>query len=92
MLQLSLEQLSYNALRAVYRYLRQVVGISLRSLVARPGEVAMTRTHLDYIFDGSNVDMRVRSNGLDVNPGWIAWLARVVSFQYRFHEGSYDVR
>jgi hypothetical protein len=27
--------------------------------------------------------MRIRRAGLDIDPGWVPWLGRVVSFHYR---------
>jgi hypothetical protein len=28
------------------------------------------------------VDLRIRWAGLDLDPGWLPWLGRVVSFRY----------
>jgi hypothetical protein len=30
----------------------------------------------------SQVDMTVRRAGLDLDPGWVPWLGRVVQFHY----------
>ena len=64
------------------RYLRRHARMSLRQLVHRPGRIAATRTHLDALFDFQQMDIRIRRAGLDLNPGWVAWLARVVQFHY----------
>lgn len=65
------------------RYLRRYAGIGLRQLVLRPGRFASSRTHLDVLFDIEQTDIRIRKAGLDINPGWVAWLARVVQFHYQ---------
>jgi len=90
-LSLSIDKITRNILVVIYRYLRSHANISLKSLVTRPGKYCMTRTHLDFIFEGKRVDMRIRRNGLDINPGWIQWLAYVVSFQYDLSETEHDI-
>lgn len=65
------------------RWCRAHAGMGLRALVSRPAHIASTRTHVDVYFALSQVDMRVRLAGLDVNPGWVPWLGRVVQFHYR---------
>lgn len=56
--------------------------LSLRSLAQRPARVSATRTHLDVYFSLAQLDMRVRTVGLDIDPGWLPWLGRVVKFHY----------
>lgn len=73
---------------AMRRWLRRVARLGLADLIARPGAVAATRTHIDVFFDGSQVDIRIRSTGLDFDPGWLAWLGRVVLFHYVYDEES----
>jgi|GEM_PF-4035730 len=63
-------------------YLRRHCGLSLRALVQRPGRVVLTATHWDVIFDLNQVDLRLRRMALDSDPGWVAWLGRVVQFHY----------
>lgn len=55
---------------------------SLRALAARPGAIAATRTHVDVFFLHKQVDIELRRTGLDFDPGWVAWLGRVVQFHY----------
>jgi hypothetical protein len=31
----------------------------------------------------SAADLRIRRAGLDIDPGWIPWFARVVTFHYQ---------
>ena len=64
--------------RAVHRQAR----MGLRALVIRSGEVAATRTHIDIVLPLRDLDIRVRRAGLDVDPGWVPWLGRVVTFHY----------
>jgi hypothetical protein len=48
-----------------------------------PALVATTLSHLDLHFRMEDVRVRVRRVALDVNPGWLPWLGRVVTFHYR---------
>ncbi|MBZ0314896.1 MAG: hypothetical protein K8L91_00655 [Anaerolineae bacterium] len=68
------------------RWLRRFVSIGLYDLIRRPGQIAFTRTHLDIFWDGRMADMRIRRAGLDLDPGWVAWLGRVVQFHYLFDD------
>ena len=64
------------------RYLYRYAKISLRNLINRGGRIANSNTHLDVLFDGSQIDIRIRMAGLDIDPGWVPWCARVVQFHY----------
>jgi hypothetical protein len=66
------------------RYLRRYAKISLRRLVRRPALVHATPTHIDLRFDCCWVELAVRLAGLDLDPGWVPWLGRVVSFHYDY--------
>jgi hypothetical protein len=57
--------------------------LSLAALVRRPGSLVWQRTHLDLYFDHRQAEIRVRRLGLDLDPGWVSWLALVVQFHYR---------
>jgi hypothetical protein len=70
------------------RYLRRYARISLRRLVRRPALVHATRTHIDLRFDARWVDLDLRRAGLDLDPGWVPWLGRVVSFHYDYEGQS----
>lgn len=69
-------------LRGVRRWSRRYARIGLADLVRRPGTVRWSDTHLDVCFPLSQLDVRIRRIALDVNPGWVPWLRRVVSFHY----------
>jgi hypothetical protein len=69
-------------IRAMRAFLRGQVGVRPRELVAMPGRVAATRTHVDAFFPLAQADLRVRIAGVDVNPGWVPWLGRIVSYHY----------
>jgi hypothetical protein len=69
-------------LTTLRRWCRRHARIGLASLVRRPGRVSFSLTHLDICFDLAAADLRVRRAALDVDPGWVPWLGRVVSFQY----------
>lgn len=64
------------------RYLYRYAKMSLRQLSNRQGQIALTKTHLDILFDIKQIDIRIRLAGLDINPGWVPWLALVVQFHY----------
>jgi hypothetical protein len=64
------------------RYLRRYAKISPRRLVRRPALVHATPTHIDLCFDARWVELEVRLAGLDLDPGWVPWLGRVVNFHY----------
>ncbi|MEA5463931.1 hypothetical protein [Leptothoe sp. PORK10 BA2] len=79
-----LHPLWYSALKT---WSRRHTGLTLKALIQRPGELALTPTHLDLTFDLNQVDIRIRKAGLDLNPGWLPWFGRVVAFHYEpFHE------
>jgi hypothetical protein len=69
------------------RHLRRHVGIGLYSLVCRPARIAITATHVDVRQDLNAVDLRIRRAGLDVDPGWVPWLGRVLRFHYGRDQG-----
>jgi hypothetical protein len=64
------------------RYLRRYAKTSPRRLVRRPALVHATPTHIDLCFDARWVELEVRLAGLDLDPGWVPWLGRVVNFHY----------
>ena len=63
-------------------WLRHSVDMDLETLVLRPARLAVTPTHVDTWFGLSQVDLTVRRAGLDIDPGWVPWLGRVVTFHY----------
>jgi hypothetical protein len=69
-------------LHACRHLLRRRVQIGLGSLVLRPARLALTPTHADVFFALDAVDVRVRRAGLDIDPGWVPWLGRVLAFHY----------
>jgi hypothetical protein len=57
--------------------------LSLRRLVRRPGVLRVSATHLDITLPLAHADIRVRRLGLDLDPGWVPWLGRVVAIHYQ---------
>lgn len=51
-------------------------------LLSRPARVSATATHLDLYFRLQSVDLDIRLAGLDIDPGWLSWLGRVVHFHF----------
>ena len=72
---------------AATRYLRRNARLGLRAAVGRSGRIAVTATHVDVLFGAGCVDFGIRRAGLDINPGWIPWLSRVISFHYDYGDG-----
>lgn len=64
------------------RWLRKSARIGVADLVLRPGHMAITATHADVWMAIEQTDLRVRRAGLDLDPGWLPWLGRVVHFHY----------
>lgn len=69
-------------LNACRRWLRTRVRIGMADLVCRPGFLALTATHADVWMALERADLRIRRAGLDIDPGWVPWLGRVVHFHY----------
>jgi hypothetical protein len=69
-------------LTAIRRWCRRYLRMGLMALIRRPGRVYTSRTHIDACFALSQVDVRVRRLALDVDPGWVPWMGRVVQFNY----------
>ncbi|MDA8128535.1 MAG: hypothetical protein M0Z73_07560 [Betaproteobacteria bacterium] len=69
-------------LAAARRWLRRAGRIALASAVLRPARLSATPTHVDVHFRLQDTDLRVRRLGLDIDPGWLPWFGRVVSFHY----------
>jgi hypothetical protein len=65
------------------RYCRVHAHIGLHDLIVRSGRILVTPLHLDVFFDPATVDLRIRRAGLDLDPGWVPWLGRVLRFHYR---------
>jgi hypothetical protein len=79
----TLDQQAQVWLTAARRWLRRRAGIGLASLVLRPARLGHTATHLDMHFYVNDVDMRVRRAGLDIDPGWLPWFGRIVTYHYQ---------
>jgi hypothetical protein len=47
-----------------------------------PARLCATRSHIDLHFPLAAVRLDVRLAGLDVDPGWIPWLGKVVHFHF----------
>jgi hypothetical protein len=50
--------------------------------LAQPARLRATETHVDLELATTTVDLAVRLAGLDLDPGWVPWLGRVVAFHY----------
>lgn len=70
-------------LDACRRQLCRAERLSLARVCRRPARLRWSATHLDVQLDVRNADIRVRRQGLDLDPGWLPWLGRVVTFSYQ---------
>ncbi len=75
-----------NWLLVTHRATRRLTDLTLRQLVARPGLVALSPTHLDVFFRINDADLRIRRAALDLDPGWIPWLSRAIAFHFNRSE------
>lgn len=69
-------------LLAVNRLALRLTGMNLRAIVRRPALVTLTPTHIDVFFRASEAEIRLRRAGLDLDPGWVSWLGRAVSYHF----------
>jgi hypothetical protein len=67
---------------AVCRYIRREGNLGIRTLIRRPAFVALTKNHMDITASFDTLDIRIRMAGLDVNPGWVPWLGRIIQIHY----------
>lgn len=79
---LSLRQMTAIFIIAVCRAIRRQSRVTIRKLIRRPAFVALTRSHLDITASLATLDIRIRLAGLDVNPGWVPWLQRIIQIHY----------
>jgi hypothetical protein len=56
--------------------------LPLRRLLAAPGLVRASPTHVDLHLPLRSARLAVRKAGLDIDPGWQPLLMRVVAFHY----------
>ena len=67
---------------AVRRVCRRVARLTVPEIVSRRGYVLLSRADIDVTLPLHTADIRVRRAGLDIDPGWLPWLGRVVRFHY----------
>lgn len=67
---------------AATTWIERFTELDVRTIVERSAALTCTRTHVDVIFDLNASDVRIRRAALDVDPGWVPWLSRVVQFHY----------
>ncbi len=69
-------------LLAANRHALRLTGLNLRAIIRRPALVTLTPTHADLFFRANEADLRLRRVGLDLDPGWVPWLGRAVSYHF----------
>lgn len=74
--------------RAVRMWCWRSARMTLREIVSRPGRVYATPTSIDVTLPMSTVEVRIRRCGLDLDPGYVPWFARVVHFHYHHEDAT----
>jgi hypothetical protein len=69
-------------LTALRRWSRRELRMGLVALIRRSGRVTVSRTHIDVVFKIPQIDLRLRRQAVDVDPGWVPWLGHVLRFHY----------
>jgi hypothetical protein len=67
---------------AMRLWCRRYCGLGLLGVVRRTGYIVYSATHVNASFDLKAADIRLRRAGLDIDPGWVAWFGRIVTFHY----------
>lgn len=75
-------QLGRRAWRRLQCALREHGWRSPRELLAGRAWVQLSATHLDVVYALDQADASVRRLGLDLDPGWVPWLGRIVTLHY----------
>ncbi|AMK76234.1 MULTISPECIES: hypothetical protein [Methylomonas] len=57
-------------------------GVWQPKLLALAAQIQYSPSHIDLYAPMNAIRLPVRLAGLDINPGWLPWLGRVVSFHY----------
>ena len=68
--------------RSMRRWCRLHARLGLANVVRRTGRIVWDRTHVEVRMPLSCVDLRIRRAGLDLDPGWVPWLGKVLRFYY----------
>ncbi|MEH2546697.1 hypothetical protein V1283_003342 [Bradyrhizobium sp. AZCC 2262] len=60
----------------------QLTPAAVTARFARPGQIVVGRDVIQVIQPMGAVDLELRRAGLDLNPGWLAWLAKRLEFVF----------
>jgi hypothetical protein len=52
------------------------------TLLELPATIEANESHIDMTVSDTLIDIDIRKMGLDVNPGWLPWLGKVVKFHF----------
>ena len=71
-------------MRDLLQWGRQRYGTALfnRDIFAVPALIETDACHVDAFYALDHVNLDVRRVGLDIDPGWLPWLGKVVKFHY----------
>lgn len=57
-------------------------GVWNAELLTLPGQLRFSPSHIDFYAAMVSIRLPVRLAGLDIDPGWLPWLGKVVRFHY----------
>jgi len=57
-------------------------GVWKPELLTLPGQFRYSPSHIDFYAAMASIRLPVRLAGLDIDPGWLPWLGKVVRFHY----------
>ena len=69
-------------LYAIACYTRLYAGMNIRQIVCRNGKLSITPTHVDLFYTMNQIDINIRMAGIDIDPGWVNWLGKVITIYY----------
>ena len=64
------------------RWEKEPLWTAANNFLLCPAQITADASHIDVFYSLQSVRLDVRLAGLDVNPGWVPWLGRVVTFHY----------
>ncbi|MGE0222018.1 MAG: hypothetical protein AB7F35_05020 [Acetobacteraceae bacterium] len=65
------------------RWLRRTARIRLADVARKRGWIMQADEHVTIRFRVDDADLRLRRRALDIDPGWVPWLALVLRYHYR---------
>lgn len=81
---LSIENQEVDSLFNSLKQKLQRLNLWCASWINLTSRVELDQAYVNIYLDNSSVQIDLRMAGLDVNPGWVPWLGRVIYFHYGY--------